>query len=49
MGEGLQERRRKISQNISWKGGGRLKHASSGFRNAAQSLRQEKKSQDSRN
>ena len=27
----------------------RLKHASSGFRNAAQSLRQEKKSQDSRN
>ena len=27
----------------------RLKHASSGFRNAAQSLRQERKSQDSRN
>ena len=46
MGERLQEKRENIDQNISRKGGN---NASSGFHNAAQSLRKGKKSQDSRN
>ena len=46
MGERLQERRENINQSTSWKGGNNV---SSGFHNAAQSLRKGKKSQASGN
>ena len=49
MGERLQERRRKSIKIFHGKEEWYLNDVFSGFRNATQSLRQEKKSQDSRN